>query len=121
MPKLFNTDIAGIINKELGPLVLDLVVTKVTKGTRTAGSLTAGTQPTSVNYSGKGWTEGFKLGKYDESLVQSDDKKVIVLGSSITVVPEPNDEITIESFKYKIVGVERDPAGATYECHGRLI
>jgi hypothetical protein len=119
MPKLFNTDIAGILNKEMGPLLLDLTLKQFTNGTRTVGSYTSGTNPTSTTYSGKGFTEVFELGKYPESLVQSDDKKIIILGASLTVVPKINDEITIESVIYTIVHIFRDAASATYECQGR--
>jgi hypothetical protein len=121
VPKLFNTDIAGILNKEMGPLLLDLTLTRITPGTRTPGSYTSGTNPTTATHNGKGFTDTFELGKYPESLVQSDDKKITVLGGSISVVPQVNDEITIESTVYKVVSVMRDPAGATYECHGRKI
>lgn len=129
MPRLFGVDIAGEINKALGPGLLDATLTKVVAGTRTGGSLTAGTNPTTTTHTAKGFIDeysdfqrgGQTPGDEDNTLIQDGDRKVTLLGESIdpAAVPEAGDRVTIEGTEFRIIRVKRDPAGATYECQSR--
>lgn len=119
---LFNIDIPKILNNALGPLVLSATLTKVSRSGRVDGSLTAGLTQTPTNYSCKGFVDNFRDGEIDGSLVKAGDRKVILLGASISggsVRPEIGDIITIESETRSVVRVTRDPAAATYTCQVR--
>ena len=123
MPDIFKADIAGKINKALGNLVFDLTLTKVEPGTRTPGALTGGTNPTETGHTVKGFVDEYKDYQIDGTLIQRGDRKVVILGGSLSsgVIPEPGDKITAEGETRTIVedGVKRDPAGATYTCQVR--
>lgn len=121
MPTLFNVDIAGILNTAMGPLMLAATLTKTTPGTRTAGSLGAGTNPQTADYAARGFTESYADREIDGTLIKSGDRKISLFGASIasSQVPAPNDRITIESTQFVVVRVERDPAGALYTAQCR--
>lgn len=119
--KLFGVDISGLINKNIGPGVLDATLIKVSPGTRTPGNLTGGTQPTTASYSCKGFTDTLDKNRLDPSLVEDGDVLVVLIGDSIasSQVPNPGDRVTISGITYNIVQVTSDPALAVYNCVGR--
>lgn len=123
MPNIFGADIAGKILQNLGSRVFDLTLTKVEAGTR-GSSLTAGTSPSRTDHTVKGFVDSYTDRQVADSLVQQGDRKIVILGASLPsgVVPEPTDEITDEAGTVYVIvenGVNRDPAGATYECQSR--
>ncbi len=121
MPNLFGVDIAGEVNRGLGPGLLDATLTSVTPGTRTGGSLTAGTNPTTTTHTAKGFLEDYKDFQIDGTIVQRGDRICVLLGASINpaVVPTAGDRVNIESEDFNIVNVGRDPAAATYTMQVR--
>jgi len=116
---LFKANISGAIKKAIGPNVLDATLTKVTPGSRTSGSLTGGTNPTSVSYSGKGFVDTYKDGTIDGTIIKEGDKMVVLIGDYFPIAPEANDKITIEGSTHIVVAVGRDPDAATYTCQVR--
>lgn len=118
-PDIFKAKIAEAILKGLGNLVFDFTFIKVTPGTRT--TLTAGTNPTTVNYAVKGFIDTYDIRRIDGTIIKHGDKKAVLLGASfpVGIVPTPNDKLTAESETKIIINVIRDPAGATYECQIR--
>jgi hypothetical protein len=119
--KLFGVDIAGIIHGAMSSGLLPATLTHRTPGVRGADS-TAGTQPNETTHTCRGFIDDYKKGEVDGTLVLVGDKKILLIGDSISpaVVPEPGDAITIEGEDYRITNpVERDPAAATYVCQGR--
>ena len=121
MPKLFGVDIAGIVAQSIGPGVLPTVLTKVTPGTRTPGDLTGGTNPTTTDYSARGFLDDYRDFQIDGTIIQRGDRIALLIGDTIasSQVPEPGDKITVEGATYNVVNVKRDPAAATYECQVR--
>lgn len=120
--KLFGVDIAGLINQEVGPGVLDLTLIKVTPGTRTGGQLTGGTNPTTASTAGKGFIDDYQDRQIDETVIRRGDRRVLIVGNSLSggsVIPAAGDQVTIEGATYEIVNVARDPAAATYTCQVR--
>lgn len=114
MPKL--------INKAMGKLLLEGTLTKVSRSTRTPGSLTSGPSKTETPYTFRGFYEEYRDGVIDGALIKDGDRKVIILSNSLSsaVVPEKGDTITLEGETRTITGeVKRDPAGATYRCQVR--
>jgi hypothetical protein len=121
MTKLFGVDIAGVLNKALGPGLLVVKLVKVTPGTRDPADLAAGTEPTSKTYTAKGLVADFALSQFDGVTIQRGDRKVLYLGASLPsgVVPSIGDHAIAEGVESEIVAVQRDPASATYVCQVR--
>lgn len=118
MPDLFGIDIAQeVADAFLGELVAGKL-TKITTGTRTAGSLTAGANPTTVEHTFEGFLEQKEVRRKGQ--IGADHAHVLtIITNSIkpTAVPEVNDKATIESLTLEIVEIlARDPAAAVYEC-----
>lgn len=123
MPILFGVDIADEIATAFSGQLLTGTLTKVTSGTRTPGSLTGGTNPTTVDHTFTGFIEDKTEEREEGTLVSSGGRFVSVLGGSLPsgVEPTTGDKITIESTVYRIVEISgRDPAGAIYECKVEL-
>jgi len=125
MPKLFGIDIAGIVNANISPGLLDAQLVRITKGTRTTGSLSAGSNPTEQTVNCKGFISEYDDRRIDGTIVKAGDREVTLIGRSLSssdsVVPNINDKIKIEGQTFKIVNpVKRDPAAATYICQARL-
>ena len=119
MPNIFGADIAGEINKALGPLVFSVTLIRATGGSRTSANLTEKKQTTST-VTGKGFVDDYDARLIDGTIIKRGDRKVVILGDSLGgVVPVPNDQTTIEGETKTIINVTRDPAGATYECQVR--
>lgn len=126
MPNLFGIDIAGILNSALGssgpaPL-LPATLSKIIEGDRDPDDLAAGPERTSSDYTATGMISSYSASKIDGTIIQANDREVMLLGASIEdgAIPEMGDRITIEGEEYVIVGIpDRDPAAATYTCQVR--
>ena len=121
MPKLFNLDIAGIVNREIAAAggVLPGTLTKVTVGKRKTGSLSKGTNPKKVASSFRGFLEDRDNIRLPGQLTAVSGRVLVILGGSLPagVEPEANDTALIEGDTFDIVAIiGRDPAAATYEC-----
>lgn len=120
--RLFRNDIAGKINRAMAKLMLPATLVKSVPGTRTAGSLTGGTNPTATSYACRGFIDSYTDGQVDGTVVRSGDRMVSLFGDSIergAVVPEAGDRIEIEGSTFTVVGVKRDPDKALYTCQVR--
>lgn len=103
-------------------IVTAATLTKVTPGTRTPGSLGAGTNPTTVAHACDGIVKTFDTGLIDGTIVRREDRRISLLIATLTagVEPKPGDKITIQGATYVILdGVERDAAKFMFTCHGR--
>ncbi len=123
MAKLFGVDIAGIVEKEIAPGLLDAVLTKTTVGDRTAGSLTSGKAQTTSPFTCKGVITEFKNQYRNGTQVKEGDKKILIIRNTLppNVTPDMGDTIKIEDVTYTVAApVTRDPADATYTIQGRL-
>lgn len=119
MPDLFGIDIAGIVADSIASAggVVAGTLTKITAGTRTPGSLTAGTNPTSTVHTFQGFIAK-KTTRADVTLVSETMSVATILGASISpaVVPEVGDTILLEGVSWSLVQLlSRDPAEAVYE------
>ena len=114
---LWNAGISKIIAKEVGSRVLGATLHVRTAGTRTTTSLTAGTQPTFVTQSCKGFIDEQDRDKISGTEVEAGDIVIILLGDTINsgnTVPTTKDQVTIEGAKYRIRAIGRDPDAAAY-------
>jgi len=118
---LFGVNISGIINKELGKHVLAATLTSYVRGSRTSGSLTSGKEKTPSTHTCRGFVSSYKDSEVDGTIVRKGDRKITLLGDSISpaAVPKSKWKITIEGSTFEIINVDRDPDAATYTCQGR--
>lgn len=49
------------------------------------------------------------------------ERKIIVLGASVAVIPAPGDVVTVQGGSWLIVDTKRDPAAAAYECRSKPV
>lgn len=119
-PNIFGADIAGKILKGLGPLVFDVTLKSTTQGARGV-ALTGGTNPSSVDYTVKGFVSDYTEYQIDGTIIQKGDRVVVILGASLPdgVIPKPDDQVVAEGKTGVVINVTRDPAGATYQCQWR--
>jgi hypothetical protein len=123
---LFGVDIAGLIKDNIGPGVLDATLTKVTPGTRTPGSLTGGTNPTSATFACKGFIDKQANRDLRGTLIDDGNVRIVLIGDTINggaaaSAPETNDRVAIEGRTYVIGVVDRDPAAATYTLQAKPV
>lgn len=116
---LFNINLPGIINSAMGSLLLSGTLIRVTRGSRTDGSLTSGPSATETSYSFKGFYEEYRDGTVDGVLIKNGDRKVMLLAASCSVVPSVGDKVTLDGETRLIVDIKTDPAKATYSCQVR--
>ena len=107
MPTLFGLNIAREVRSGIKAAggVLAATLLKRTEGTRTAGDLAGGTNPTETSYTCEGFMEtatNVSLGTFGEAtagdLNQQERPTVMLLGKSIeggTVSPSPGDRVAI--------------------------
>ena len=121
MAKLFGVDFPKVMNQALGKHLLPATLISKTPGSRTGSALTAGTNPDETQASARGIVEDYSAGQVNGTLIQKDDRKVLLLGGSISggVVPKPGDQVTIQGLTYNVVDVDSDPANATYVLQAR--
>lgn len=103
-------------------IVAEATLIKVTPGTRTPGSLGAGTNPTTVSHSCEGIVKAYDTGQIDGTIIRREDREIRLLIATLPdgVEPKPSDRITIEGATYTILdGVGRDAAKFMFVCHGR--
>lgn len=118
MPDLFGIDIAGILNTEIANAggLPQGTLTKVTRGTRTSGSLTAGLSETPTTHTFNGFLEQGQVRIPGTRATETGDF-ITILGASVTptAVPGVNDTVVLEGQTYELVELMvRDPAAATY-------
>lgn len=120
-PDIFKAGIAKKIAKALGKQLFPVTLHSVTTGTRTPGGLTGGTNPSQTDHTCRGFVSDYKDHQVDGTIIRQGDRKVVILGDSISpvAVPKPNDKVTVESHVYVVIRVNRDPAGATYTLQAR--
>jgi len=116
---LFSVNISGLIKEYIGPGVLDATLTKSTPGSRTAGQLTGGRNPTTATYACKGFIDEQARQDFDGTLTLDGQVVIVLIGDTIdggSTKAEVGDRITIEGVTYMIDKLDRDPAAATYTC-----
>jgi hypothetical protein len=121
MPKLFGIDIAGIVAKEIGPGLVAATIHRQTWGDRDSADLGAGLSITEDDITCKGVLTFYDIKEIDGTLVEENDRLVIIIVGTMSeeVEPHPTWGITIEDRRYTVISVRRDPAAATYSLQVR--
>lgn len=92
-------------------------LTKYTQGTRTAGNLAGGTNPTSTAYVCKGFVSTKKHTTIGGTLVKAGDVIVCLIALGDTE-PGNGDTIAIDSDTHRVIDAEGTPALWTCLCRG---
>jgi hypothetical protein len=64
----------------------------------------------------EGYSDYFKA----NNLVSASDRKVLILATSLSVRPKPEDRVTISGITFTLSAVSTDPAEAVWECKGSM-
>ena len=74
---------------------------------------------TDVSYPCSGWVDDYRATDRLDGSILTNDRKVFVLVSSLSVTPAASEHLTIDGLSYSIVSVEVDPAGACWVMQAR--
>lgn len=90
----------------------------LTAGTRLPDAASGGTNPTTTTFNARGLVVVWKKSRLNQTDVVAGDRVVMLFGSLIEggQVPKVGNKITIEGVTSRIVDIDRDAAGATYNC-----
>lgn len=117
--ELFGTNVAQELADAIDDAggLLDGTLTSTTPGTRTAGSLTGGTNPTSTSHTFQGLVEE-KAVRRRGALTAENMSVLTIVGATLSpaTVPGVNDSATIDGATYMLMELlSRDPARAVYQ------
>lgn len=102
-------------------LTLPATLVKVTPGTRTPGNIGGGRNPTTTSYSCDGLVADYSAIDLANTLIQASDRKIVLFGASLSVVPAIDDKVTIDGNTYRVIAVTRDPLKVIYTLQARLV
>lgn len=102
----------------------DAVAVTLVRRTQPAGSLAtqSASAATEVEEATLGLVRQFRLDKIDGTVIQPDDRKVLLDPSSLTVAPQGKDELEIGGVRFEVIGVRifaPEGAALAYDCHVR--
>ena len=120
-------DVAGLVAEHLGPRILPLVLHRPgAPAARDLNNLTQAPVPgPGTDFPCRGFIEDFSSYDMAQGLVEAGDRKVIILGGTLSTEPLGGigrDQVTVEGKRWSIQRViDRDPAGATFTLHVRNV
>lgn len=121
MVSLLSGELATIVHQAMKDLFLDAVLTRDTVSTTSPDvDRFDPPAPTSADYTCKAIVETYSEKFRMDGLVKANDRRVLILANSISVVPTINDRVTIRGIVFTVMAVETDPALAVYTCQGRF-
>lgn len=109
--------LAAKIGKAFGKsLFYDAVLTRETPGTPNPSTPWIPGVPVTATYPCKAIVDTYSDFAVANSLVDAQDRKVLILSASLSVRPTDLDKVTIRGTVYRVVSVDTDPAEAVWEC-----
>lgn len=75
--------------------------------------------PVTTSYDGNGFVDDWDASYLASSLVERGDVKIIIIATSIAIVPDTGDRVTVRGKTYSVLNVSADPALATYTLQAR--
>jgi hypothetical protein len=72
-----------------------------------------------VDYPAKGWPDAWTEAELSGTRVQSNDVKVCVIATSLSITPVVGDHVTVRGQTGEVVRVDADPALAVYTLQVR--
>jgi len=75
--------------------------------------------PTTQTHGCRGFVDDYRADQRDGTIIQVNDRKIVILAPSLSVAPAPQDKITARGANYTVISVQADPALAGYTCQVR--
>lgn len=119
---LLEGELAEIIGDalEAAELPYDLVLTRDVPGsTAPPYSPWSPGPPTIQTHNCRGLVDDYRADQRDGTLIQINDRKILILAPSLSVTPVPGDRITARGVVYTAITVQADPALATFSVQAR--
>lgn len=109
----------GVFGAAFAPLFRDAAL--ITSGPRLSDGQGGFTSPSSTSTPCKALVDDYSDMRRAAAGIPESDRKIIVLGATLPsgVVPASGCRLHVDGRDWTVVGVTRDPAGATYELQGR--
>lgn len=112
--------LARTIGSAMRGLFMDAVLTRDVVPSSPAYDPFDPPAPVPVEYSCKAIVENYADKFRLEGLIAANERKVLILATSLSVRPRPQDRITIRGITFTVVDVKTDPAEAVWECRGAM-
>lgn len=116
-----TSPLAGSLARQLGralkPMMLPMTLRRVTTGPYDPATGT--TSAVETDYPCKGYVDSYNRQLEAAQLVQANDRKVLILSSTLDATPSLSDKLVIDSVSYTIHHISRDAAGATWTLQAR--
>lgn len=75
--------------------------------------------PVTTSYDGNGFIDDWDASYLASGLVERADVKIVIIATSIAIVPDTGDRVTVRGKTYSVLNVSADPALATYTLQAR--
>lgn len=112
--------LAKTVGKAMRGLFMDAVLTRDVVPDSPAFDPFDPPAPVPVEYQCKAIVEAYADKFRLEGLVAANERKVLILATSLSVRPQPQDRVTIRGITFTITDVKTDPAEAVFECKGAM-
>ncbi|MBP0614290.1 hypothetical protein [Jiella mangrovi] len=73
----------------------------------------------SVEYQGRGWIELYEDRDRDGQVIGDTDIKIVILVTTIAIIPSQQDTITVGGETYEVITAGRDASGALFIVQAR--
>ncbi len=97
----------------------DLTLTRSTPGEVDPDEPWVVPEPTITAHACRGFVDSYRADQVDGTVIQRNDRKVMVLVPTLSITPVPGDTVTARGQTYGVVHVDADPALATWTLQVR--
>ena len=111
--------IAAAVGKAFTGIFYDATVIRTVPGTPTVGEEWVPVDPTTTEYPCKGMVDTYSDYAVANSLVDAQDRKILILASSLSITPTNGDKVTIRGATYTVLEVKTDPALSVWELRAK--
>lgn len=118
---LLDGDIAALVSDglESADLPLDLTLIRTTPGTPDPDQPWVSVTDTVTSYACRGFEDSYSAYYIVNGLVEEGDRKIMIVVPSLSVTPQPGDQITSRGETFTVIRAKTDPARALWECQCR--
>jgi hypothetical protein len=111
--------LAAKIGKAFASIFYPCTLTRSTPAAPDPAAPWAPGEPETTAYPCLGMVEAYSDYAIANSIVDAQDRKVMILASSLTIVPTDLDTVTIRGASYRVLQVKTDPGRAVWELRVR--
>jgi hypothetical protein len=118
MTSPLSGSLARTIGKAMAPLFLPAVLIRDVP--QVGGAPDDPLPPLAANFLCRAIVEAYSQYFKANNLVAANERKVLILATSLGVKPVAGDRVTIQGITFTIQEVSTDPATAVWECKGAM-